>query len=331
MADFANLIADKTVIMNKHYTPGRDDNRIRFVVVHINAGRLTTEGCWQVWQQREASAHYQVEYDGTIGQLVWDSDAAWHAGDYTANTQSVGIEHANSTSGPDWGVSDATLDAGAHWVAAICHYYSLGRPQWGVNVFGHNTFYSTECPGALGGRQQAQYMARAQQWYDAMASGGSAASEPPKNRDVAYGEFLRDLANRTIAGEFGNGDTRRERLGQHYAAVQNLVNQMLGENPVVHEQPNLDDLARRTIAGEFGNGQERINALGGNYEAVQARVNAILNENSSVQPAPSHDITALAWEVIAGNYGNGDERVRRLQAIGADYNVVQARVNELLS
>ncbi|WP_235810848.1 hypothetical protein [Tractidigestivibacter scatoligenes] len=51
---------------------------------------------------------------------------------------------------------------------------------------------------------------------------------------------------------------------------------------------------------------------------------------ASASPAPtvpSPDIDALAREVIAGKYGNGDDRRR---ALGANYGRVQARVNEIL-
>ncbi len=40
------------------------------------------------------------------------------------------------------------------------------------------------------------------------------------------------------------------------------------------------------------------------------------------------DIESLAWDVINGDYGNGEERRRRL---GANYSAVQQRVNEILS
>lgn len=40
------------------------------------------------------------------------------------------------------------------------------------------------------------------------------------------------------------------------------------------------------------------------------------------------DVDALARAVIRGDYGNGDERRRRL---GANYAAVQRRVNEMLS
>ncbi len=89
------------------------------------------------------------------------------------------------------------------------------------------------------------------------------------------------------------------------------------------------ELARRVIAGEFGNGDARRAALGSRYSEVQAEVNRILAGGSSsapVQPA-APDIEALAQAVIRGDYGNGDDR---RAALGASYDAVQARVNEIL-
>ena len=40
--------------------------------------------------------------------------------------------------------------------------------------------------------------------------------------------MIRDLAERTIRGDFGNGQERRDRLGFLYAPVQNEVNRRLG-------------------------------------------------------------------------------------------------------
>ena len=46
---------------------------------------------------------------------------------------------------------------------------------------------------------------------------------------------------------------------------------------------------------------------------------------------PSKTIDELANEVIAGKWGNGQERKDKLTAAGYDYNAVQSKVNELLS
>ena len=41
-------------------------------------------------------------------------------------------------------------------------------------------------------------------------------------------------------------------------------------------------------------------------------------------------VTELAKEVIAGKWGNGQDRKNRLTAAGYDYTAVQNKVNELL-
>lgn len=175
MKSWENLEADEDLILSMHMTKGRQGCKVDKIVLHHNGGNLTGKGCYDVWQTREASAHYQVAADGSITQLVWDTDTAWHSGDWTANLTSIGVEHADISSDP-WRISDATLDNGAHLVAALCKRYGLGRPQWRVNVFPHSDFTSTSCPASLAGDQNAAYMARAQAWYDRMT--GATAPTP---------------------------------------------------------------------------------------------------------------------------------------------------------
>lgn len=69
-------------------------------------------------------------------------------------------------------------------------------------------------------------------------------------------------------------------------------------------------------------------ALGPRHDEVQAEVNRILSSGKSSSGGSSVDVDALARRVIAGEFGNGDEREN---ALGSNYSVVQKRVNELLS
>lgn len=170
MKNWETLEPDKYALVGSHrYTPGRT-HPIDRIVIHHNAGvRLTTEQVRDLWNtSREASAHYQVEADGTIGQLVNDVDTAWHAANADINARSIGIEHANISGAERWQISDQTIEQGAHLVAAICHAYNLGRPEWGKNVFPHSQYTGTSCPYQLdvGGEDHITYMARAAWWYD---------------------------------------------------------------------------------------------------------------------------------------------------------------------
>lgn len=77
--NFETLTADVNKILNKYYISGRGDKSIDKVVPHHNRNNLTVERRWFVCQSRAASAPYQVESSGRIGQLMWDHETAWRA------------------------------------------------------------------------------------------------------------------------------------------------------------------------------------------------------------------------------------------------------------
>lgn len=266
--NYDTLTADVNLLMNKHYTKGRGGHKIDKIIVHHNSGRLTTKGCWDTWQTRQASAHYQVEETGKIGQLVWDKDTAWHAGNWHANQTSIGIEHANNDT-KAWTISPATLENGAHLVAALCKAYKLGRPEWLKNVFPHQHFSNTDCPGQIAHSQRATYMARAGYWYDQMTG----KNPTPPAPTPAPSADLEALASAVIAGKYGNGEARKRALGANYQAVQAIVNRRLTGKSKPAPSVNLEALATAVIAGKYGNGEARKRALGANYAAVQAIVN----------------------------------------------------------
>ena len=92
---------------------------------------------------------------------------------------------------------------------------------------------------------------------------------------------------------------------------------------------DIDSLASAVIRGEFGTGEDRKAALGDKYDAVQKRVNEMLNGETSSDPeSETSNIDTLAYAVIQGQYGVGEERK---EALGDKYDAVQKRVNEILS
>ena len=96
------------------------------------------------------------------------------------------------------------------------------------------------------------------------------------------------------------------------------------------EKKTVDQVAREVIAGEWYNGEDRRQLLidaGYDYDAVQNRVNEILFGEAA---QPERTVDQVAREVIAGEWGNGAERKKRLSAAGYDPAAVQKRVNELL-
>lgn len=193
MKDWLALEPDEYCLLDKHFTPGRGGRRIRYIVRHHNAGMLSIKGIWQVWQDREASAHYQVDAGGRIGQLVHDWDTAWHAAHSVVNAESIGIEHANCGGGAaGWPISDATVREGAKLAAALCFHYQLGRPRFGVNIRDHREFTGTSCPHhlACGGRYHDRWMRIAQDFYDQLAAGTVAGAS---TKGSVMGAFIRGV------------------------------------------------------------------------------------------------------------------------------------------
>lgn len=93
-----------------------------------------------------------------------------------------------------------------------------------------------------------------------------------------------------------------------------------------------EEVAREVIRGDWGNGDERkrrLSEAGYDYSSVQSIVNQILSGNAP-KPTPKKINEELANEVINGNWGNGDERKRRLTEAGYDYSAIQSIVNQKL-
>lgn len=171
--DWLNVEPDKYNLLDRHYTPGRGGASVEFITLHHMAMIGDVDDCVRVWQERQASAHYAISPTGMIGQAVNDSDTAWSNANLYSNQRSISIEHSNSA-GPDqdWPISEATREAGAHLVAALCRYYKLGRPASGRNVRFHSVESggATACPYHLrpGQKYHDTYIQRAQYWYDQM-------------------------------------------------------------------------------------------------------------------------------------------------------------------
>ncbi len=114
----------------------------------------------------------------------------------------------------------------------------------------------------------------------------------------------------------------------------NMIKEELGEKTTSStDKKSVDTIVDEVIAGKWGNGTDRKNRLeaaGYDYDTIQNKVNAKLNGGSSTSSTPSKSVSQIAKEVIAGKWGNGSERKKKLEAAGYDYDAVQAEVNKQL-
>lgn len=114
---------------------------IRYVVIHVMQGSYNGAISWFQNPDSNVSAHYLMRAsDGDITQMVRDKDIGWHAGNWTYNTRSIGIEHEGFVSDPSWFTPTVYSTS-----ARLTRYLSLkyGFPRDRNHVIGH-----VEVPGA---------------------------------------------------------------------------------------------------------------------------------------------------------------------------------------
>ena len=120
-----------------YYRQGRGGRSIQYVVLHTVEG--SARSCINTFRSggRRVSAHYVVDFDGAITQMVADGNTAWHAG--MINPRSIGIEHAGWADRNRW--TPEQMRASARLTRWLCDTY--GIPIDRQHIIGH-----IEAPGA---------------------------------------------------------------------------------------------------------------------------------------------------------------------------------------
>lgn len=119
------------------------------------------------------------------------------------------------------------------------------------------------------------------------------------------------LAEEVIAGQWGNGADRKQRLtaaGYNYDAVQNAVNAKLAKK-------SNDEIAQEVIAGKWGNGEDRKNRLtqaGYDYNSIQNIVNQKLGVYQAVYYTVRSGDTLSG---IASKYGTTYQHLAQINGI----------------
>lgn len=97
--------------------------------------------------------------------------------------------------------------------------------------------------------------------YPAEITGGDIKPTPPA---VAPSGSTLDLVVGVMQGKYGDGDARKNVLGNRYNEVQNMINYIASAS--------VDTLVKEVYAGKYGNGDTRKAALGNRYNEVQNRI-----------------------------------------------------------
>lgn len=112
------------------------------------------------------------------------------------------------------------------------------------------------------------------------------------------------LVTETLAGKYGNGEARKNNLGDKFSAVQSRINAMhsSGGTPAKSTQ----ELVNEVLAGKHGNGDARKKSLGSRYKEVQEAINRGAGSSStSTSSSTSVTIKEGAVVTVSRLYGKG--------------------------
>lgn len=101
--------------------------------------------------------------------------------------------------------------------------------------------------------------------------------KPTQNYSTA-GKTLEQMAGDVQGGKVGDGDKRKQNLGNYYKGVQAIVNHRIA---AVTADQAVNTLAEETKAGKYGNGDSRKKLLGSYYSPVQNKINGTAAQSSA--------------------------------------------------
>ena len=137
---------------SNNYSKGRSGYKVCKITPHHMAGKLTAKRCGELFQNpsRGASANYGIGYNGEIICYVDENDRAYTSSNRANDCQAITIEVANSSTGGDWPISEASWNSLVNLCVDICKRYDFklvydGTPNGSLTR--HNMFAATACPG----------------------------------------------------------------------------------------------------------------------------------------------------------------------------------------
>lgn len=297
------------------------------ITIHNTANNASAENeiAYMNRNTKFVSFHFAVD-DKEVVQGLPLNHNAFHAGDGAygrGNRKTIAIEICYSKSGGERFVQ-AEKNA-ARFVAQL-----LKERGWGIDkVTKHQDYDGKYCPHRTLDSGWSRFLDMVKTELN-VSDITLQPDEPASNKyHQAVGKKTNEeIADEVIAGKWGNGAERVERLrsaGYDYNAVQGIVNARFNK-PVAPAKKSNETVADEVMAGAWGNGQDRkdrLAAAGYDYSAVQKIVNAKM-------ASPTKNNEQIATEVIAGAWGNGADRKNKLTTAGYNYSVIQAIVNKRL-
>lgn len=196
-------------------------HRKTMVTLHHNGGVLSHEGVLNVWRDRPASAHFDVDSAGAVAQYVRVDEYAWACGDTLGNQTSISIEMCNQTGPPNWAVGDATWKSAAR-LAGWLFAHVIGTRPTSSNLVRHKYWSATDCAGPFIDQVYGQILQLSQQTYDNITNGGPGGGGGDEESDVdeQQNAYLVEIWQSTARGQ---NKPELSQLHRHVNFLGNLI------------------------------------------------------------------------------------------------------------
>lgn len=271
-----------------------------FIVVHntANDASAANEIAYMIRNNNKASFHYAVD-DKEIIQGVPENRNTWNAGDGrtgNGNRKGLAIEICYSKSGGKRFVAAEKL--AAKFIAS-----KLKEKGWGINkVKKHQDFSGKYCPHRTLNMGWTRFLNMVKAELNLLNK------LPTSNNKALY---------RVQVGAYSV-------LGNAVKMVEKIKN--LGFNTYMVKVGNLYKVQTGAYSVK-ANADAQVKKL--KAKGLDAFITTEQGQPVNAIPTKK-SINEIAKEVIKGNWGNGEERKKKLIAAGYNYNEVQKEVNKLL-
>lgn len=311
-------MSNSSLVNYTKISPNRTANRnhkIDTITIHCVVGQCSVETLGNIFSDpsKEASSNYGIGYDGKIGMYVEEKDRSWCSSNADNDNRAITIECASDTEEP-YAINDKVYKALIDLCADICKRNGIKELKWKAdksligqpdkqNMTVHRWFANKSCPGDYIYNRLGK-IAEEVNAKLGKATSSSSSNAKKENSTSNGGPFLVkvDINNLNIRkGPGTNYETTGKFTGK---GIFTIVEVKAGKG------------------SNKGWGKLKSGAYWISLDHCTT--------TNSVNTKPKKTIDELAYEVIKGKWGNGDDRKKRLTEAGYDYSAVQKRVNELL-
>lgn len=310
-------MSDSSLVTYTHLSPNNSGTRthsIDRITPHCVVGQWSAKQIADYFANPslEASPNYGIGKDGEISLVVEEKNRSWCSSSESNDQRAVTIECASDTSSP-YTMTDAVYQSLIKLCVDICKRNGKTKLIW----LGDKTKTLNYTP------ESGEMVLTVHRWFAAKACPG----------DWLYSR-LGDLAQKVTA-QLAGASTGTTPTGTLYKV----------QCGAFKNQDNAEKLkARLTNAGfstyliqEDGFYKVQTGAFADKKNAeiqrnaLKAKGFDAIIKTYTKGTTPKLSLNVIAEKVIAGEYGNGAERVQKLTAEGYDADEVQAKVNELLA